>query len=120
MGMRDSVFALLRKTPVKADPVVVENIRATMMRLHGEKGREKNPRLHIRLRQAQDPELLWYMRAELYADLCRLYDETHAVHSVQSLVPLFRDALPKSLLKNRLPTGAEPPPLMRKRRKTLF
>lgn len=120
MGVRDSVFALLRKTPVKVDPATVEKIRNTMMRLHGEKGREKNPRLHFRLRQAQDPELLWYMRAELYADLCRLHDETHAVQCIESLVPLFRDALPKGLLKNRLPAGAEPPTMMRRLRKTLF
>ena len=79
-----------------------------MLRIHGEDGHLANPRLNHRLRHTRDAEGLWYARAELYADLCRRFNEPHALRALESLRPLFRGSLPASLLKSRSPGGMTP------------
>ena len=78
------------------------------MQLHGERGLDLNPRLHHRIATAQDAEVLWYARAELYADLCQWHDEPQAMGAMHSLQALFRGHLPASLLRSRTP-GEVPP-----------
>jgi hypothetical protein len=78
------------------------------MRLHGERGLDLNPRLHHRIATAHDAEVLWYARAELFADLCQWHDEPQAIDAMDSLHALFRGNLPASLLRCRTP-GSVPP-----------
>lgn len=102
-SIRDSMHALLgMKKPSGDDEAVIE-IRKAMMKLHGETGLDDNPRLHHRIATARDAESLWYMRAELYADLCHRHDERQAQRSLDALVPLFQGQIPPSLLKTRKP-----------------
>lgn len=113
-SLRDSVHAVLGMEKVVHDQDAVSRIREAMMKLHGGRGLDHNPRLHRQIASTQDAEGLWYMRAELYADLCQLHDETHAVRSLESLLPLFQGSLPSSLLKTRKPgAGVQATPLAR-------
>ena len=61
-----------------------------------------------RIATARDAEVLWYARAELFADLCRWHDEPQAISALASLRPLFRGSLPASLLKSRAPGDNAP------------
>ncbi|MBT9551420.1 MAG: hypothetical protein IV088_11260 [Hydrogenophaga sp.] len=109
-SLRDSVQAVLGVEKVVHDQEAVARIRQAMMALHGEAGLDHNPHLHRQIASTQDAEGLWYARAELYADLCQLHDETHAVRSLESLLPLFHGSLPSGLLKTRTPgAGARGP-----------
>lgn len=102
-SLRDSVHAVLGVEKVVNDHASVTRIREAMMGLHGAAGLERNPRLHRQIASTQDAEGLWYVRAELYADLCQLHDEIHAVRCLESLLPLFQGCLPSGLLKTRTP-----------------
>lgn len=102
-SLRDSVHAMLGVEKVVHNDAAVARIRQAMMRLHGERGLDLNPRLHHRIATARDAEVLWYARAELFADLCRWHDEPQAISALASLRPLFRGSLPASLLKSRTP-----------------
>lgn len=114
-SLRDSVHAVLGVEKVVHDLDAVARIREAMMKLHGGRGLDHNPRLHRQIASTQDAEGLWYMRAELYADLCLLHNEIHAVRSLESLLPLFQGSLPNSLLKTRAPgVGASRGPSLAK------
>lgn len=102
-SLRGSVQAVLGVEKVVDDHEVVVGIREAMMGLHGAAGLERNPRLHRQIASTQDAEGLWYVRAELYADLCQLHNEVHAVRCLESLLPLFQGCLPSGLLKTRTP-----------------
>lgn len=102
-SLMDSLHAVLGVEKVVHDHAAVARIRETMMALHGEAGLEHNPHLHRQIASTQDAEGLWYARADLYADLCQLHDETHAVRCLESLLPLFQGSLPSRLLKTRTP-----------------
>ena len=111
-SLRGSVHAVLGVEKVVHDHAAVARIREAMMAIHGEAGLEHTPHLHRQIASTQDAEGLWYARAELYADLCQLHDETHAVRCLESLLPLFQGSLPSSLLKTRTPgAGARGPSL---------
>ena len=113
-SLRDSVQAVLGVEKVVDEQASVARIREAMMGLHGEAGLERNPRLHRKIASTQDAEGLWYARADLYADLCQLHDEPHAVRCLESLLPLFQNSLPSSLLKTRKPgAGVQATPLAR-------
>lgn len=113
-SLRDSVQAVLGVDKVVDQQASVVRIREAMMVLHGAAGLERNPRLHRQIASTQDAEGLWYARADLYADLCQLHDETHAVRSLESLLPLFQGSLPSGLLKTRKPgAGVQATPLAR-------
>lgn len=101
--LRDGIGSLLGVEKVRHDPKAVARIRRAMLTLHGEDGRQCNPRLNHRLRHTVDAEGLWYARSELYADLCLRHDEPHAIRALESLRPLFQGSLPGSLLKARTP-----------------
>lgn len=101
--LRDGIGSLLGVEKVKHDPKAVARIRLAMLRIHGEDGRQENPRLNHRLRHSTDAEGLWYARSELYADLCLRHDETHALRALESLRPLFKGSLPATLLRARTP-----------------
>lgn len=103
--LRDGIGSLLGVEKVRHCDATVARIRSVMVRMHGERGRLHNPRLHFKLRSATDAEGLWYARVDLYADLCRWYDEQHAIRCLQDLHPLFKGVIPASLLKSRTPTG---------------
>lgn len=103
-SLRDSVQAMLGVEKVVHNDAAVARIRKAMMQLHGERGLDLNPRLHHRIATARDAEVLWYARAELFADLCRWHDEPQAISALASLRPLFRGSLPASLLKSRTPS----------------
>ncbi|OOG80044.1 hypothetical protein B0E41_21625 [Hydrogenophaga sp. A37] len=107
-SLRVSVHAVLGVEKVVHDHDAVVRIREAMMKLHGGRGLDLNPRLHRQIASTQDAEGLWYMRAELYADLCKMHNEIHAVRSLESLLPLFQGSLPSSLLKTRAPGAGAP------------
>lgn len=106
--LRDSVHAMLGVDKGVHNEAAVARIRQAMMRLHGERGLDLNPRLHHRIATARDAEVLWYARAELFADLCRWHDEPQAINALASLHPLFRGSLPASQLKSRTPGNVAP------------
>lgn len=114
-SLRDSVQAVLGVETVVDDHEAVARIREAMMGLHGSAGLDHNPRLHRKIASTQDAEGLWYARADLYADLCQLHNEPHAVRCLESLLPLFQNNLPSSLLKTRRPgAGATRAPSLAK------
>ena len=101
--LRDGLGSLPGVEKMKPDPKAVARIRRAMLRIHGEDGRQENPRLNHRLRHTLDAEGLWYARSELYADLCLRHDEPHAIRALETLRPLFQGSLPATLLRARTP-----------------
>ena len=54
--------------------------------------------LSRKLRSLHDAPALWYARAERVAALSALHGEAKAVTMVQSLTPVFKGLVPKSLM----------------------
>lgn len=99
----DSIRAMLGIKPPVPSPEAVTAIREAMLRLLGEDGHLRHPQLHTRLHQIHDAQGLWHVRVELYAHLCEQYDEPHARDCLASLLPLFKNQVPRSLLESANP-----------------
>ena len=97
-GIRNSISALLGSEVRKDSPEALEPIRRAMLAALGEDGALISPQLTRRLNYLGDAHGLWFARSEMMAVLSQLHGEAKAVDTMQSLSPVFRGLLPKSLI----------------------
>ena len=97
-SLRNSLSALLGPESRADEESALEPVREAMLSVLGDDGARVNPALKRRLKYLHDAHSLWYARAELVAVLSQLHGEALAVHRVQSLSPVFRGLVPKSLM----------------------
>ncbi len=97
-GLRNSISALLGTEVRKASPEALEPVRQAMLRVLGDDGVKMHPQLSRKLRYLHDAHALWYARAEMVSALSSMHGEAKAVNMVQSLTPVFKGLVPKSLM----------------------
>ena len=97
-GLRNSISALLGTEVRKASPEALEPVRQAMLGVLGDEGSRLYPQLSRKLRSLHDAHALWYARAEMVAALSAMHGEAKAVTMVQSLTPVFKGLVPKSLM----------------------
>ncbi|TNF62556.1 MAG: hypothetical protein EP306_02955 [Burkholderiales bacterium] len=97
-GLRNSISALLGTEVRRASPEALEPVRQAMLDVLGEEGARLHPQLSYKLRYLHDAHALWYARADVVAALSSIHGEVKAVSMVQSLTPVFRGLVPRSLM----------------------
>lgn len=98
-GLRSSLMGLLqpRAAGQAAEPRDLEDLRSAFLESLGYDGRLNYPMLVRRLRFAQDPEALWYLRSEVMDALAAVHGEARARALMGDLSALFDGQIPTTM-----------------------
>ncbi len=96
----DSIKAMLGLKLLPHSPEAVAAIRRAMLDMLDEQDQHGHSPLVIRLHQMHDAQGLWHARVDLYAHLCERFDEPYARDCSASLIPMFKNRIPKALLES--------------------
>ncbi len=108
-NLRNSLHALFSVTAPATSPTParwsLDDLRARMLELLPTGEEERLQSLRRRLRYADDPEALWFMRGELMGHLARQRGEAWAYEQMALLGEMFTDLLPAGLRSRPSPLG---------------
>ena len=81
----------------ESDAAMTEQFRAGMLELTKSVEGDTAARLSRGIRHAASLQALWFMRSEVMAVLAPVYGEAEAMHKLEAISALVRDALPRGL-----------------------